>query len=377
MPRAFALWGLAALMLALLARTLARADAARAFELVRGLGRTAPALALPAVAVLLFETLAWQVSLAPLASARARSYARLAEVRLAAESLLMSVPGGVVLSEGLMPLLLRDRCGMPIAEATAATAARKWLGTRSHGLYILLGAVLGWGFLADRSRAMTGAPGVLPWVIAFSALLPLSLSAFMELAMSRGALAKRTWALLERVPLTSLRAWLRARGDAAVATDAELARVIDQGKPRAAAATLLYVAACLCESLEAYVIARALGAPFGFVEILAFEAGLSLVRSVVFFAPSGIGVQDLGYVALFGSTGLPGAEATGAAFVIVKRAREMVWVAAGWFFVLAYARRHAPPVRWAAEARALPRAKSSATAPQAANAAERSHVSVR
>jgi uncharacterized membrane protein YbhN (UPF0104 family) len=253
----------------------------------------------------------------------------------------MSVPGGVVLSEGLMPLLLRDQCGLPIAEATAATAARKWLGTRSHGLYILLGAALGWGFLADRSRAVTGAPGVLPWIVAFSGLLPLSLSVFMELAMSRGALAKRTWALLERLPLTSVRAWLRARGDAVAATDAELARVIDQGKPRAAAATLLYVAACLCESLEAYVIARALGAPIGFFEILGFEAGLSLVRSVVFFAPSGIGVQDLGYVALFGSTGLPGAEAMGAAFVIVKRAREMVWIAAGWLLVLAYAKARA------------------------------------
>jgi uncharacterized protein (TIRG00374 family) len=242
------------------------------------------------------------------------------------------VPGGVVLSESLMPFLLRDKCGMPIAEAAAATATRKWLGTRAHGLYIFLSAALGWGFLAQRSV-------VLPWVVVASGFVPFGFAVFMELAMSRGAVATRTWSLLGRLPFASLRSWLGARRGAAEATDVHFARAIDQSRWRAALATFLYLAAWLCESLEVFVISRALGAPFTFAEVMAFEAGLSLVRSLVFFAPSGIGVQDLGYVAIFASTGAPDAAAVGGAVVILKRGREILWILGGWLIVLAYSRK--------------------------------------
>jgi hypothetical protein len=64
------------------------------------------------------------------------------------------------------------------------------------------------------------------------------------------------------------------------------------------------------------------------------------LRSLVFFAPSGIGVQDLGYVALFACADGDGA-ALGGAFVLVKRARELVWVIAGWLLVAAALRAQA------------------------------------
>jgi uncharacterized protein (TIRG00374 family) len=331
-------WVLAALAAAVLVRVLVHADLHRVIRLVRGLGAVAPLLVLPAVAVLVLETIAWRISLAPIGPAP--GYAHLARVRLATDSLLMSVPGGVVLSEALMPVLLRDQCGLPIAKATAATVARKWLGTRAHALYILLSAALGWGFLSVRSASMVGVPGLLPWLVLLSALLPLGVASFMELATSGGAAAKHTWRLLTRVPITRLRTWVDARRDAFDATDGELARVMNQGRGRAAASTLVYLGAWLCESLEAFVIARALGAHLDFTQVLAFEAGLSLLRSLVFFAPSGIGVQDLGYVALFACADGDGA-ALGGAFVLVKRARELVWVIAGWLLVAAALRAQA------------------------------------
>lgn len=305
--RVAAKWALAAFALALLARTLWKADLAHALDLVRGVGPAALALAIPALFVLVFETIAWQVSLAPLGHP---PLLRLAQVRLATDAVLMSIPGGVVISEWLIPVMLRDRCGMTLPAATAASVARKWLGTRAHALYILLAAALGWSFLGQRSPA-------LPWIVAASALLPLSLSVTLELAASRGRVATRIWSLLPRASAT--------RRHGFVATDAELGRVMQQERRRAATATLLYLAAWLCESVEAFVIARALGAHLGFIDVLAVEAGLSLVRSVVFFAPSGIGVQDLGYVAIFGEVG--------AAFVLVKRARELAWIAAGYLFL--------------------------------------------
>ena len=65
-----------------------------------------------------------------------------------------------------------------------------------------------------------------------------------------------------------------------------------------------------------------------------------MVRSAVVLAPSGLGVVDLGY-----ATVLPmlGADAGGApAFVLLKRAKEIFWVLAGYAILAAWRNR---PVR--------------------------------
>jgi uncharacterized membrane protein YbhN (UPF0104 family) len=90
----------------------------------------------------------------------------------------------------------------------------------------------------------------------------------------------------------------------------------------------------LVESVETFVILRVLGAPLGFIEVFSFEAGLSLVRSLAFFAPAGVGVQDLGYIAFLQVVGLPDAGALAAAFVLLKRGKELVWVGVGYLLLL-------------------------------------------
>jgi hypothetical protein len=45
-------------------------------------------------------------------------------------------------------------------------------------------------------------------------------------------------------------------------------------------------------------------------------------------------VQDLGYVALLHQVALPDAAAVGAAFVLLKRSKEAVWMLLGWILLL-------------------------------------------
>jgi uncharacterized membrane protein YbhN (UPF0104 family) len=54
------------------------------------------------------------------------------------------------------------------------------------------------------------------------------------------------------------------------------------------------------------------------------------VRHVVFVVPAGLGVQDLGYVTGLAALGVPDATSLGAAFVLVKRAKELLWTAFGY-----------------------------------------------
>lgn len=330
-------WLFAGLAALLLVRTLLQADLHRALTLVRNVGVAAPLLLVPAMLVLSFEVIAWRVALAPLG--RRLSLARLAAVRLAADSLHMCLPGGIVLAESLSPILLRDEVGLPIPEATAATAARKWIGTRAHGLYIFTSAAFGWSFLVGRSPAILGVPAALPWLVVVLGLVPLAVSLAMQIAIWRGAIATRVWSLLARIPIASVRSWLSARQKAFAETDGELVRLVQQRWPRTTAATFVQLLGWLCESLEAYVIARVLGAPLAFHEVLAFEAGLSLVRNLAFFAPAGIGVQDLGYVAFFASTGASDAAAMGGAFVVIKRTREVLWITLGLGLLAIFAQR--------------------------------------
>ena len=54
---------------------------------------------------------------------------------------------------------------------------------------------------------------------------------------------------------------------------------------------------------------------------------MSVLRAAAFAVPGGLGVSDLGYHALV--RGLAG-EPVAAAFVVVKRARDVFWIAVGF-----------------------------------------------
>jgi hypothetical protein len=75
---------------------------------------------------------------------------------------------------------------------------------------------------------------------------------------------------------------------------------------------------------------------------------------MAFFAPSGLGVQDMGYMAFFTALGLPDAGALGAAFVLLKRSKEILWVAIGYLLLFLSGVR-------AKVAEAVPSAQAAAT----------------
>ena len=60
------------------------------------------------------------------------------------------------------------------------------------------------------------------------------------------------------------------------------------------------------------------------------------MRSVGNFAPAGLGVQDAGYAVILQAMGLPGP--TTAAFVLLKRGKELVWIAVGYALLMALRR---------------------------------------
>lgn len=87
------------------------------------------------------------------------------------------------------------------------------------------------------------------------------------------------------------------------------------------------LAGWLLDAGETFILLRILGAPVTAGEAIAVESAVSLVRAAAFAVPGGMGFQDLGYHELL--RGVAG-EPVAAAFVLLKRARDVFWIGAGF-----------------------------------------------
>jgi len=85
--------------------------------------------------------------------------------------------------------------------------------------------------------------------------------------------------------------------------------------------TACHFVAWMATSLEAWVALHFLGASLPLAAVLALESFTYAARSAAFFVPSGLGVQEGGYVVLGAIFGL-GPE-TALALSLAKRAREL------------------------------------------------------
>jgi uncharacterized membrane protein YbhN (UPF0104 family) len=335
-------WTLVAFALAAFAHTLRGAELGRAVSLVKAIGAPVVLVAVPYLVAMALQATAYtRIVDRVRANAAQRSRAagrlglglRVLSVLLSTEAVLMSVPGGPALSETLNPYLLKRRCGVPLPEGVAAVAARKSLIVFTNALYVLIAVVAGGAYLRSASRALIGAPG-LEWVVVVTGLMMAAGAFGLSRLLLSGSIAARAHGLLLRIPSERVRRWLSDRRGSFVETDAHFASVWSGHWTETAASGALFLANWLVEGAEALVILRLLGVEISYAEVLAFEVVVSLLRSIAFMIPAGLGVQDAGYVAFLGAFGVPDAATLGVAFVMIKRAKELFWIALGFALFL-------------------------------------------
>ena len=284
------------------------------------------ALALvPFALTLLLDALGWRTLLAR-GQRRRVSLRELFLARACGEAVSQSLPSAGVAGEAASAWLLSRRSGMPLGEALGSLAARRLLLIPGHALVLALAA------LATASHAR------LPWPLAAaSALGTLSLLLAALAAarvVKRASPFARLHVSLRRSASPRLREWVGGPSVRLRDADREAARVLALPRSRRLAACAWFFLVYLAESLETLALLRLLGAEVSPWQVLAFEPLVSLLRAVAFFVPAGLGVQDLGYVTLLRLVGVPQAAAYGAAFVALKRLKELAWIAGGWAALL-------------------------------------------
>lgn len=275
----------------------------------------------------LTETFAWK-KLIPQDAGRV-SFFGLLKIQVVSETVSMTLPAGVAVGEPLRPWLCRRFLSVPVPDGIASVAVRKLLLAVTQGFYTILGAVAGFGMLQEVSRQVIGFDG-----LGFIMILAGSVMTFVFLVililMTNGKAVRKLHRLLMKVPLHKLRDWLLRMEEGFAETDRKLQRVISGGMRSLWPVILAYVAAWMMLALESYLILKLLGVDVTFTQVIAFDTALTMLRVIFFFIPSGLGIQDLGYLAFFHALGIPDYLAYGGAFVMLRRLKEVIWYSIGY-----------------------------------------------
>jgi hypothetical protein len=99
--------------------------------------------------------------------------------------------------------------------------------------------------------------------------------------------------------------------------------------PRQCASAFAYfLCAWAVVALEFVIVARVLGRPLSWEQALALEGLMNSITMATFFIPGNLGSQEAGLIylsALFGLTA-----PFGALMVVLRRLREVIWIAVGF-----------------------------------------------
>jgi len=299
--------------------------------LLGALGPMALVIPLPQLVSFSCETLGWRWAFRRLG--RRVRFLPLLRVRVTTDALTHSLPGGVVFCESVAFVLLKRHCGVPYPQALAGLAARKVLLLVSQSVYVALIFMFGFSYLQASSRRFIGTTG-LEWVVlGIAAVLALA-SYGVSTTLHRGSVVSKVHTWLSRFPSRRWQRYLAQRRDRFSECDGQMTRLFSAGAHRRAGPVLAFLAGWISESAETYLILHLLGVDLSFVAVASFEVVLAFVRHTLVFLPAGLGVQDAGYAAFLAALGIPQPLATGAAFVLLKRAKEVLWASVGYAFLL-------------------------------------------
>lgn len=312
---------------------LTRSDLRGAIHTIAGVGPWLAIGLIPYLVQIALDALAWRTLLGALGDRV--GWLRLIEIRLSTEAVLLSMPGGSLIGESLKPYLLHRLAGLPLAHTIASVGIKRCLLALAEAGYLGIALIAAHDLYAASSRAIVSTECLVWYVAAATAVLAL-VALGLGLALLSVSVAERARRVLSRLPSRRLRAALENRRDGFTATDTALV-ALGARRGRLAAAWSLLLAAWLVETAETYLLCRLVGIDLDISHALAMEAAVVFARNAAFFVPAGLGIQDAGYLAFLSAFG--GAAPFAAAFVVVKRTKELIWIAIGYGVLLVLERR--------------------------------------
>jgi len=268
-----------------------------------------------------FDTIAWKNLL--ISGSSSISFSKLLQIHIAGESFYRFIPAGAIVGEGVKALLLKKHSSFSVPEIFSSLLLRKFFMGFAQAFYIAAAVLLG---ILYSNAGSFGNLGIAGSVLSVVLLL---LFIVMGMFLWKGSLCLFLFSLLSKIPIEKIQNSIFKYKNSFTQTDELLKQSFSKNRTKSAKAFLFFFLGWSSELVETYLILLALGAMLPITSAMLFEPVVSLLRSLVFFIPGGLGVMDAGYVSSFQLFGIKEAAAVGAAFVIVKRMKEIFWIIIG------------------------------------------------
>ena len=293
---------------ALLATLIAQNDPATVLASITDLSwRLGIVLCFPVALVMLFDTLGWRFAFLR----EAVDFRALVVARLAGEAFNLTTPTAALGGEAVKAWLLRSHA--PIDASLASVIVAKTTITLAQALYLLLGVVVAWRTVLSGSLLLYG----MLWLLAIEAV---ALAVFV-LVQTRGMLGW-AWRLLERCGVRAV------RGRATLGrVDDALGEFYRTAPRRLVLSIGFHFVAWLLGSVETWLILKFLGSEVSLATATVIEAFGTAIKVATFLIPASLGVLEGGFLATFVALGLSSTAAI--SFSLVRRIREVVWIAVG------------------------------------------------
>lgn len=299
------------------------------YETIAPVGRNIPLLMVPYALVYVFDGMGWYHAF----GARKPPIAlhRLFTLRMAGESLNNITPLGYVGGEPAKALLLQ-RAGVPFADALASVVIGKTVMTLAQIPFVMLG-------VAAAATELEHAGPFGRGLVALTLLL--SVGTLASIALQKRGLLTGLIAIADalrlgrRIP-ESARASLRE-------TDQRLGAFYRERRRDFALSFGCFFLGWLAGVPEVLIALSSMGQEVGLGRALAIESLAAVIKIAGFFVPASMGAQEAGTTALLTSFGYSPEVAL--SFSLLRRAREIVWIAVGLACLAHHGGRPAPSPR--------------------------------
>ncbi len=261
----------------------------------------------PFALIAVLDTLGWRFAF----RRDLASFPTLLMVRLAGEAFNASTPTASVGGEPVKAYLLRPQ--VPLGEGLASVIVAKTTLTLSQGLFLVAG-------IAFALTSLPPATPLLKAMIWLAGVEAVALGAFVLLQQK--GLFGGGLRFLRGLGLS----WDQGE-EGARHLDRALSAFYREHPGRLTLSLLFHFGGWVLGSLEVFLILHFMGTPVSLTTALVIEAFAAAIKSAAFLIPAGLGALEGGMMAVFAAFGL--GAGVGLSMTLVRRFRELAWVAAG------------------------------------------------
>ncbi len=272
-----------------------------------------PLVLAPYLVVNLLGALSWQLTIIP--RPRGLSLWHLFWYRLAGEAINTVTPTASVGGEPLKALYLEAH-GIPLPAASASVVISKGVYALSLAVYVCLALVLAPFLLA------------LPeyWFVSLLlGALGLAFACILFVRLQSHGLGRLGLSVLKKLGVFPR--FLQKREEAVHRFDDRMTAFYREKQPQFYLALALFIIAWFCHGLEVWVTFYLLGRPLNLLGSWCLDGLIQLLAGLAFMIPANLGVQDAGGFVL--ALGFQEGAVLGATFIVIRRLREVFYVALG------------------------------------------------